>query len=143
MNSQVDRCHHFPLSPPDLVTHIDKRNACFLPDPYDPSFLGIIYIIYLSVFFHQFPLHTNCLESSTKAVKSCFDFYFLCNIPNGGLYLKLKSRVHCLHLYQQEYIPAERIIVQVFRFTCYYDISLIFFNFHGNKRHGILVLTCF
>ena len=50
MNSQGDRCHHFPLSPPDLVTHIDDRDACFLPDPDDPVFLEIIYITYLSVF---------------------------------------------------------------------------------------------
>ena len=79
---------------------MDARNDCFRPDPDDPVFSK--YCQYLFVYFtHHFTPRTNFLELSTKAVKSCFYIYFLSNIPNVDLYLKLKIHVRRLGLYQQ------------------------------------------
>ena len=95
---------------------MDARNDCFRPYPDDPVFSK--YFQYLFVYFpYHFPLRTNWLKSSTKAVKSCFDFYFFSNIPNVYLYLKLKSHVRRLILYQQYKIPTEIRVIQVVRFT--------------------------
>ena len=50
MTSQGDGVHHFPFSPPDLVTHMDERDDCFRPDPDDPVFLKSFPVLFLMFF---------------------------------------------------------------------------------------------
>ena len=98
MTSQRYGVHHFPLSPPDLVAHMDERDSCFRLDPDDPVFLKS-FTVFVLLFSHHFQLRTNFLESSTKAVNSCFAFYFCVKTLNGGLYLKLKIHVRRVRFY--------------------------------------------
>ena len=63
MTPQGDEVHYLPLSPPELVTHTDKRDSCFHPDPDDPVFFEIISITCLSIFpinFHYVKTALNC-----------------------------------------------------------------------------------
>ena len=58
MNSQGDVGHHFPLSPPDLVTHMDERDTCFYLDPDDPVFFGTT----SSTCVYVFPITLHCIQ---------------------------------------------------------------------------------